>query len=350
MRESKLQIANLRFQISNSFCILQFLVAAATGISCATTPVPCHAEATMLVVVGAEGAPEYGRQFASWAERWRAIARQADAKLLEVGTQATGTSDDRDRLKLLLDDESKDATNELWLIMIGHGTWDGRAARFNLRGPDIADTELADMLSPFSRPLVVIDSSASSGPFINRLSAPGRIVVTATRSGNEHNFARFGEYFGAALIDSAADYDRDGQISLLEAFLASSRRVAEFYRTAARLATEHPLIDDNGDGLGTPGDWFRGLRAVKRARDGADLDGHRARQCVLIRSDRERRIPIELRAERDRLELEVAQLRDRKESFADEDEYYRHLEEILVKLAHMHEQIERAIGSEVEGS
>jgi hypothetical protein len=227
--------------------------------------------------------------------------------------------------------------------MIGHGTSDGRTPRFNLRGPDIADTDLAALLASFTRPLVVIDSSASSGPFINRLSGQGRIVITATRSGNEENFARFGDYFSAALADSTADYDRDGQVSVLEAFLAGARRLEEFYRTESRLATEHPLLDDNGDGAGTPGDWFRGLRAVKRARDGATLDGHRARQTVLIHSLREASIPQDLRTERDRLELAVAELRDRKETFGDEQEYYVALEEIAIKLAHLNERIEEAI-------
>jgi hypothetical protein len=304
--------------------------------------VPCRAETTVIVVVGAEGAPDYGRQFASWADRWRAAAQLAGAKLVEVGLSEIGDTGDRARLQQILQSEPKEGTDELWLVLIGHGTADGRAARFNLRGPDIADSELATMLAPFKRPLIVIDGSASSGPFINRLSGPGHVVITATRSGNEYNFARFGEYLSIALTDLTADYDRDGQVSLLEAFLAGARRLAEYYRSESRLATEHPLLDDNGDGFGTPGDWFRGLRAVKRARDGATLDGYRARQCVLIRSDREQRIPQELRIERDRLELAVAELRDRKESFADQEDYYRQLEGLLVKLGHLQEEIDAA--------
>jgi Sec-independent protein translocase protein TatA len=314
--------------------------AAAAVLLLLTNGAVCRAQTSVIVVVGAEGAPEFGRQFAAWADRWREAAKQANAKWQEVGRGAASEPTDRQRLQQLLEAESREGTDELWLVLIGHGTSDGRAARFNLRGLDVSDVELAKALEEFHRPLVIVDCSASSGPFINRLSGPGRIVVTATRSGNEQNFARFGDYFSAAFLDRTADFDRDGQVSVLEAFLAGSHRLAEFYRTESRIATEHPLIDDNGDGLGTPGDWFQGLRATKRARDGASLDGHRARQCVLIRSDQERRIPAELRAERDRLELAVAELRDRKESIGDEDEYYARLEEHLIKLAELRERIE----------
>ena len=118
---------------------------------------------------------------------------------------------------------------------------------------------------------------------------PNRIVVTATKSGNEMNFARFGQYLAEAIADPRADLDKDGQVSLLEAFLTASGRVEEYYRTHAQLATEHALLDDNGDRLGTPADWFRGVRATKRAKDGAQLDGLRAHQLHLIPSDREQR-------------------------------------------------------------
>jgi hypothetical protein len=293
-----------------------------------------------VVVVGAEGAPEFGRQFATWADRWQAAARQAGAALVELGRGNSAATKDRDQLARVLGDMSKEGPDYLWLVLIGHGTADGRSARFNLRGPDISDTELATMIAPFQRPVILIDTSASSGPFINRISGPNRVVITATRSGNEQNFARFGDYLSGALLDQTADYDRDGQVSLLEAFLAGSRRLAEFYRSESRLATEHPLLDDNGDGLGTAGDWFRGLRAVKRARDGAMLDGHRASQCVLVRSDREQRVPTDLRIERDRLELAVAELRDRKESIDNEEAYYELLEGLLVKLAELQERID----------
>src|SRR5213075_927990 len=98
-----------------------------------------------------------------------------------------------------------------------------------------------------------------------------RVIVAAARSGYEQNYARFGQYMAEAIADPTADLDKDGQTSLLEAFLTASRRVAEYYATEGRMVTEHALLDDNGDGFGTPADWFRGIRAVKAAKDGAPL-------------------------------------------------------------------------------
>jgi hypothetical protein len=165
-----------------------------------------------------------------------------------------------------------------------------------------------------------------------KLSAPGRVIVTATRSGYEENYTRFGQYISEAMVDPASDLDKDGQVSLLEAFLAASGRVQEFYKDDGRLMTEHALLDDNGDGLGTPADWFRGIRAVKRARDGAPPDGARANQFFLVRSAAEQKIPPALRERRNELELAVENLRDRKEKM-NEDDYYRQLEPMMVELA-----------------
>src|SRR6185369_3085924 len=119
-----------------------------------------------------------------------------------------------------------------------------------------------------------------------------------------------------------------------------SRRVGEFYQVGGRLATEHALLDDNGDGLGTPADWFRGIRAVKKARDGAALDGVRAHQFHLIRNDAERNLPAALRSKRDEIELAVAKLRESK-SQMDEEEYYRSLEKLLLEMARLYESIEQ---------
>lgn len=292
---------------------------------------------TVLVVVGAEGTPEYGREFTTWADRWHAAADRGGARFVVIGrAEPSVAATDRDRLKQHLQAEMVESPYPLWIVLIGHGTYDGRETKFNLRGPDVTDVELAEWLKPTRRPLAVIDCTASSAPFLNRLSVPNRVVITATRSGSELQFARFGDYLSAAIADPSADLDKDDQTSLLEAFLAASHRVDEFYKQAGRLATEHALLDDNGDGLGTPGDWFSGIRATKAARDGSPLDGPRARQWHLVPSDRERAIPAEVRVNRDELELAIESLRQKKSSMS-EDEYYEQLEPLLLELARVYE-------------
>src|SRR5207237_484377 len=154
-----------------------------------------------------------------------------------------------------------------------HGTFDGKEARFNLRGPDLSTADLSLWLKPFQRRLVLIDTSAASAPFLNKLSAGNRVIVTATRSANEQTLARCGQHLAEPTTSPEADLDKDGQVSILEAFLTASRRTIEFYKLEGRLASEHALLDDNGDGLGTPAEWFRGLRAVKKPADKTSVDG-----------------------------------------------------------------------------
>ena len=313
-----------------------FLLFTAAGVFAAPAPALAESKSTVLLVVGAPGEEEFGKTFADSAASWEKATRVAGARPLTLGLKKVDGASDHDRLKQLLADEPKDGPLELWLVLIGHGTFDGKEAKFNLQGPDVTATELAEWLKPFRRPVAVINCASSSGPFLNKLSAAGRVVITSTRSGTEQNYARFGEHFAAAIANPEADLDKDGQTSLLEAFLFASSRVAEYYKTEGRLATEHPLLDDNGDGLGTPPDWFRGIRAVKRAKEGASLDGLRAHQFHLVRSEQEQRMPADVRAKRDELELEIERLRDSKAALGDA-EYYAKLEPLLLSLARLYE-------------
>lgn len=294
---------------------------------------------TVLIVVGAPGEEEYGKAFTDAARRWEKACATAGAKLTTIGLDTNATPD-RARFEQALTQEAKDGPGACWLVLLGHGTFDGKETKFNLRGADVSLTELAAWLKPFRRPLAVLDTSSASGPFLAKLSATNRVVITATRSGSEVNYARFGGYLAEAITDPAADLDKDGQTSLLEAFLIASRRTADFYTTEGRLATEHSLLDDNGDALGTPSDWFRGVRAVKRAKDGASPDGLRAHQFHLVRGGADAGLSTAARARRDELELSIARLRDLKASL-DEVEYFRRLEPLLLDLARIYEQSEK---------
>lgn len=286
--------------------------------------------------------------FHQWSDQWQAAATKAGAEFTLIGgdanvaEDATGAADDRTRLeKLLADQAARIDRDLLWIVLIGHGTFDGEAAKFNFRGPDASVKELTAWLAPIKTPLALIDCSSSSAPLINAASGPGRVIVAATKSGFEQNFARFGQYLAAALIDPRADLDKDDQVSLLESYLTACRDLTEFYESDGRLATEHPLIDDNGDGLGTPAAWFHGLRATQRAKEGASLDGLRAGQLHLVPSDREGRMPREARERRDALELSIAALRDRKATLGD-DAYYQQLDSLLMELAHIYVDVAAA--------
>ena len=301
----------------------------------------------IVVVVGAAGEEKFQSGFNAAAEAWKNGCARANATCtvigLSVGTSepsADGSSPraapndhDRESLKARLASADPQAATPFWLVYIGHGTFDGKQALLNVRGPDVSSEELAGWLAPLKeRQVIIVNGGSASGPFVPLLSGPNRIVISATRSAEEVNYARFGERFADAVGSAEADIDRDGSTSVLEAFLSASQRVNAEYKEANRLASEHALIDDNGDKLGTPAEWFEGVRVVKRPDKGGAVDGFRAHQIALMTTAAEQTLTAEQRRTRDGLEQELEKLRARKAQLA-EPEYLRELEIILRKLA-----------------
>lgn len=294
----------------------------------------------VLVVVGAAGTEDYARQFREWSARWRVAAEQGQADFHSIGTDEPGATIDRDALQSWLAARAGKSSAPLWLVLIGHGTFDGKTAKFNLRGADFSAADLAGWLKPIERPLAFINCASASGPFLAELSGPNRVVITATKSGFEHNFSRFGSYLSAAITDPSADLDKDEQTSLLEAFVLASAQVREFFAGEVRLATEHALLDDNGDRLGTSADWFRGVRVTKAPKEGAEVDGLRAGQFLLVRSPLEADLAPAVRERRDQLERELAQLRKQEDALS-QDDYLARIEPLLVEIARLYESVER---------
>ena len=289
----------------------------------------------VIVVVGAAGTDEYGAMFGEWADRWRQAATEGQCDLTIVGQD--DQSDDLTSLKHCVTELVQSPSKEsVWLVLIGHGTFDGREARFNLRGQDLTAAERAAILQPVQRPVAVINCSSCSSPFLNALSGSGRIIVTATKDGAEIQFSRFGDYLSAAIGNPDADIDRDGQTSLLEAWLQASRRTEEFYESEGRLATEHSLLDDTGDGKGSRAELYEGVRIRDNVKDQQQVDGRLAHRWHLVRSEAERQLTPEHRQQRDELEDQLEKLRQRKTTFADEAEYLQALEKILVPLARIY--------------
>jgi hypothetical protein len=300
------------------------------GLPVAVADEPTH---DIVVVIGAPGESTYASGFAEAAQAWQEAARRAGAAIVTRGLEPSNSDqDDREWLREALAARAAESSIPLWLVYVGHGTFDGREARLNLRGPDVTARELAAWLEPIRRPMLFIHGGSASAPFLSALSRPDRIIITATRSGHELNYARFGERFAAVVADPTADIDQDGQTSVLEAFVTAAQQVQSFYAETGRLATEHALIDDNGDGQGTPAEWFRGTRVQRQAQGGAEPDGARAGLIALVTTDDERRLSPAQREQRDRWERELADLRLRQAELP-EEHYYRELERILRQLA-----------------
>lgn len=306
----------------------------ALGLGAMTWAAPT---ADICVVVGAQGGNDFAAGFKTAAQAWERAAKRGGATYTVFGLEPAANDDEteRERLQRWLAERATDDRTPAWIVYVGHGTFDGREARLNLRGPDLTAKELATWLEPLRRPFVFIHGGSAAAPFIPALSAPDRIIITATRSGNELNYARFGERFAEAVANPNADVDQDGQTSLLEAFVTAAQSVQAFYTESGRLATEHALIDDNGDKQGTPADWFRGNRLQRRAKGSAEPDGGRAKLIALVPSETERALTPAQREQRDQLERELEALRARKSEFK-EDDYYRQLEMIVRRIGEIY--------------
>ena len=215
------------------------------------------------------------------------------------------------------------------IVLIGHGSFDNQLAKFILIGPDLSAKDYGQLISSLpNKRVVFVNCASSSGEFIKPLSAQGRILITATRSGNEQNATVFAEHFVAGLTDDSADADKNGRVSVLEAFNYATKLTADWYKQKNRLASEHALIDDTGDGIGheeaTGGDG--GLAKV------VYLDSKTVEEAA---GDAER---MRLIKERQRLEEEVEKLKARKSEMKQE-EYESELERLLVELATVNQQI-----------
>lgn len=304
-------------------------------------------ETWMVVVVGLGGTEEYRNTFHRWALELRSAAlermgvtadrfvylgeRPQDAPGLMAGaaTKAnlSATLQRMGRISNPLD--------RVLLVFLGHGTGQRDEAFFNLPGPDLGGVELADWLGVFATQTVaVVAAFPSSGPWAQALAGKNRVVITATRSAQERNETQFGGFFVKAFASEEADLDKDGALSLWEAFEYARQEVERYYRERNLLATEHPQLEDDGDG-----------RASTRPGEGGS-DGGLARSFALS-AGRARPLALDsigdpvlrqLYKERAELERKIQELRALRGSM-EQGRYEAELEELLVALALKNRQI-----------
>ncbi len=302
----------------------------------------------LIVVVGAAGSKEYESEFVQWAKPWQALAAQQKWKLTLIGEESSTTEATRsggqnaDTHHAALRNaiaEHAASSDRLWIVLLGHGTYAASAAKFNLVGTDVSAKELLAWLKPLTAPVVVINCSSASSPFLTELAGRDRVLLTATRAGSEINFARFGKYLSQSLTDMTSDVDHDLEVSLLEAFLAATARTERFYREESRLTTEHALLDDNGDRAGVSGDFFRGVRPIKSASKGAAIDGSVAKRIILFSSPDAPHLTSEQQQQRTEIESDLDALRNRKATMSEED-YMAELEQLMLQLSKVYDSAE----------
>jgi len=298
----------------------------------------------LLLVVGLGGDPEYRKVFHGWAVDMTSAAVErlglAENRIVYLGERpddAPNVIHDRSTLENMASVLARMARDvgpqdRLLILLIGHGSGIGDDVQFNLPGPDLTPQDLDVMLNDFpTQTVAVVNTSPSSGPFIPVLSGPNRVVLTATRSAQEKNETQFGGFFVEALREDRSDLDKDGRISLLEAFQYASREVDRYYESQNLLATEHAQLDDDGDGEGSTelGDDVSDGRLARAFWIGTSSGATTQGVVPDSITDPELRRLYEEKAELERRVQELRALRGQME----ESRYEQELESLLVELA-----------------
>jgi hypothetical protein len=257
------------------------------------------------VIVGLAGEPEHAELF----QRWGATLFDASVKLgvaqpiylaekPEVDPKRiTGRSTKEEVIKAFEKLKTAAEDDVVLIVLIGHGTFDGKVAKFNLPGPDLTPSDFEPLLKGIkSRHVVFANTASASGPFIQPLAGPGRTIVTATHNGTERFATLFGGYFVDALAGSDADTDKNRRVSVLEAFTYAKREVATAYEREGIMLTEHALLNDSGtEGIQDPSpDGKQGKVAAVLALGSTAADplpeDPKLRAIYVERRDLERRI------------------------------------------------------------
>jgi len=217
------------------------------------------ARAFLLVVVGLTGDPEHAALFEKWGDSLATTAAQLGVPADRVQhLKADPTRADMAQALARIG-KAAGPDDVVCIVLIGHGTFDGRVSKFNLKGPDLAPADLEAMLKgvPSTR-VVLVNTTSASGPFKDAMAGPNRTIVTATRNGAEQFATLFGGYFVDAFASEGADLDKNRRVTIQEAYEFAQREVTKAYERTGLLATEHSVIDDTGKlaavfALGTAG-------------------------------------------------------------------------------------------------
>ena len=277
---------------------------------------PAYAQQThLLVITGVPGDEEHAAQFQKWATSFIDAAKKKDAVADANVTFLAERQATRDAVeKAFADIAGRAKPNEaVVVLLIGHGSFNGTDAAFNLPGPDLTVADWARLLGKLSSQRVAfVNTASSSGAFLPTVAAPGRVVVTATKTGGERNETVFPEFFVEAFNDPSADRDRNGHVSIGEAFEFAKAKVVQAFQQKGNLLTEHAVMDEGGPA-------GAGFLGTGRAEDALNVDTSDPAMKALV-------------DERNAIEQQIAGLRLKKGSMS-EAAYDAEMEKLLTDLA-----------------
>jgi hypothetical protein len=292
----------------------------------------------LLLITGVEGDAEHGEQFHKWAAALMDAAK-GKGGIPEANITYLADKIERDPARIRGRSTSENVTraftdlaararpgDEVFIVLFGHGSFDGRRATFNLPGPDLDVADYARLLEKIrSARLVFVNTASSSGEFIKGLAGPGRVIVAATKTGGERNETRFPAYFVEAFTGEGADRDRNGRISIQEAFEFARSKVQQAFEREGYVPSEHATLEEGGAGLA--GTLF--------------LESDRAKSAEIAKvSDPALRAALE---DKRNLEDQIASLRLRKAAMPPE-EYDQELEKLVTALAQKTRAIQQLEG------
>jgi len=295
---------------------------------------PASAAGFYVTVAGLAGEPDYEQRFTT-------PAKDLDKVLKATGTDAhvytlIGGDATRARLTQVLEQVAREAKpdDDFVLTLIGHGSYDGVAYKFNLVGPDMSAADLAVLCNRIAaRRQLIVNATSASGGGIPAFQRAGRAVIASTKSGTEKNATVFVRYWVEALRDPSADVDKNESVSALEAFQYADRKTAEFYTSQKRLATEHAVFEDTGKG-----------EAV-RAPSAEGAEGRLLASLTLVRFGDAQKAALDpanrdLLAKKEDLERRIDVLKYQKAAMTQND-YEQQLKALLVELARVQATLDK---------
>ena len=236
-------------------------IRAAALIALLTAAVPpasvCGEERYALVVSGVSGSEKFAETQKAWVSSLQSTLQQqlgftADRiTVLSAGgpVDAAATRENVARALAALKPRLT-ADDTLVIVLIGHGTFDGAAAKFNLVGPDMDAREWKAALDAIPARLIFVNTTSSSFPFVQALAGKNRIIIAATDSAAQKYTTMFPQYFIEALSQRAkADSDKNGRLSVWEAFTFAGLAVKQAFDQKGTLVTERSVLEDGSNGV-----------------------------------------------------------------------------------------------------
>jgi len=211
-----------------------------------------------VLIQGTSGEPQFAEQHRGWLDQMATTFHEKlmlDPAHLTVLAERAGDGELRSTAENVRGTFARlagtlEASDILFVMLIGHGTADSASAKFNLVGPDLSVEDWNTLLLPIKSRVVFVNSSSASFPFAKGMTGDRLIVITSTSSLSQKYATVFADAFVQALNAPAADLDKNERVSIWETFFYASRTVKKYFEQKGQLATERALLEDNGDGVG----------------------------------------------------------------------------------------------------